>query len=95
MFSDYSVGGLDHYEAQPVLFVDEFKGRMAFGDLLLMLEGYKRETHCRFEHIPPMWTEVHLPSVYQPELLYKLLVPTDKQTMDEYTQLTGPLPYDV
>lgn len=95
MFSDYSVGGLDHYEAQPVLFVDEFKGRMAFGDLLLMLEGYKRETHCRFENITPMWTEVHLTSVYPPEVLYKLMVPTDQQEMDEYAQLARRITYVV
>ena len=95
MFSDYSVGGLDHYEAQPVLFVDEFKGRMAFGDLLLMLEGYKRETHCRFENITPMWTEVHLTSVYPPEVLYKLMVPNDQQELDEYAQLARRITYVV
>jgi hypothetical protein len=95
MMSDYGTGGLDMYEAQPILFMDEFKGRITFSELLSYFEGYKKQAHCRFSNTIPLWDEVHVTSVYPPEALYKLMVPYDYRAVDEYEQLRRRLTYIV
>ena len=87
LMSDYANGGLDKYEAQPILFMDEFRGRMAFADLLGYLEGYKKQAHCRFQNILPVWTEVHITSVFPPESIYEIMVDREQRDLDKYEQL--------
>lgn len=87
LLSDYSNGGFDKYEAQKILFMDEFKGRLAFADLLGYLEGYKKQIHCRYGNGLSLWDEVHIASVYPPEAIYNLMVDSSQRDIDEYNQL--------
>lgn len=95
LMSDYETGGLDKYEAQPILFMDEFKGRISFSDLLGYLEGYKKQIHCRYANALALWTEVHIASIYPPETLYDSMVPIDYRDTDEYEQLRRRITYIV
>lgn len=72
--SDYSNGFLDGYSGQKVLFLDEFKGQIAYSLLLTMLQGYLQQFHARYMNVWGLWDEVHITSVFAPEELYKKMV---------------------
>ncbi|WP_270816672.1 hypothetical protein [Hungatella effluvii] len=95
LLSDYGNGGLDKYEAQKILFMDEFKGRLSFADLLGYLEGYKKQVHCRYSNILALWDEVHVTSVYPPESIYNLMVEASERDIDEFDQLKRRITYIV
>lgn len=86
VMSDYQNGGLDLYEGQALLFMDEFRGQIRFNTLLNLLDGYKMQIHCRFANIYALWTEVHITSVLPPELVYKKMV-EENQDLDTVKQL--------
>lgn len=93
IMTDYENGGLDMYEGQKVLFMDEFKGNMRFSTLLQILDKYKNQIHCRYCNIYSLWTEVHITSVYPPEEAYKFMVDSDNQQLDTINQLIRRLTY--
>lgn len=95
LMSDYGTGGLDKYESQPILFMDEFKGRLAFADLLGYLEGYKKQIHCRYQNVLALWNEVHITSVFPPEAMYEVMVDMEQRSLDEYEQLRRRLDFIV
>lgn len=87
MMSDFQNGGLDLYNGEPILFMDELRGMMPYGTLLGMLEGLKKQIHCRYANAVGLWTEVHITSVYPPEGCYELMVPYEQRGRDTLEQL--------
>lgn len=84
--SDYENGGLDRYNGEKVLFLDEFRGQIRYSTLLAMLQGYKQQFHARYSNITGLWTEVHITSVLPPELCYSNMVQEHKD-LDTIQQL--------
>lgn len=85
--SSSSFGGLDHYNGEPILFMDEFRPPFSYSMLLQMLDGYKIEIHARYANTFALWTEVHITTILPPETLYNLLVPPDQREVDPKVQL--------
>ena len=84
--TDYENGGLDRYNGERVLFLDEFRGQIRYSTLLAMLQGYKQQFHARYSNITGLWTEVHITSVLPPELVYSNMVNEHKE-LDTIQQL--------
>lgn len=84
--TDYAGGGLDKYYGEPILFMDEFRGQIAFNILLTMLDGYLNQFHARYSNVYGLWTEVHITSVLPPERIYIQMVEMDRE-LDSYDQL--------
>ena len=87
LLTDYENGGFDGYCAEPVLFMDEFKGNMRFQLLLNYLDGYKVQVHARYSNGMALWNEVHITSVYPPEEVYKNMVDSSVRALDSVAQL--------
>jgi len=85
--ADYHTGYLDNYECEPILFLDEFKGEMSYGNLLTLLDVYKARFHCRYANRYGLWSDVYIASIFSPEDLYAAMVPVDRQNKDPYAQL--------
>lgn len=87
LLTDYENGGFDGYCAEPVLFMDEFKGNMRFQLLLNYLDGYKVQVHARYSNGMALWDKVHITSVYPPEEVYKNMVDSSVRALDSVAQL--------
>lgn len=85
--SDYDSGGLDKYNGEKILFLDEFRGQIRFNTLLSMLQGYKSQFHARYTNIVGLWSEVYIASVLPPEQVYKKMVSSDDRENDSIKQL--------
>ena len=86
MYSDFETGGLDDYNGEPILFMDEFRGQIQFSVLLKMLQGYRQPMHARYTNITPLWNEVHITSVLPPEKVYEKMV-QENRSLDSIDQL--------
>lgn len=86
LLNDYDSGGLDLYQGQKVLFMDEFRGQLRFSTLLNMLDCYKTQIHCRYANCYSLWTEVHITSVLPPEKVYERMV-EENRNIDTFKQL--------
>ncbi len=84
--SDYENGGLDNYNGEPILFLDEFRGQIRYSTLLSMLQGYKQRFHARYTNILGLWKRVVITSVMPPELVYQHMVHENKN-VDTIKQL--------
>lgn len=84
--TDYLNGGFDLYRGQPILFLDEFKGGMPYGVLLSILDKYKSQIHARYANIFALWDEVYIASIFPPETLYTIMVPSNLQKTDPIEQ---------
>jgi Holliday junction resolvase RusA-like endonuclease len=82
LYTDYSTGGMDFYNGEQILFMDEFRGQIPYNQLLLMLDGYKVPIHARYNNVYSLWTTVHITSVIPPEEWYK-----NENKRDTYEQL--------
>lgn len=87
LMTDYDVGGLDLYCAEPYIVLDEFKGSLKFQIFLNYLEGYKIQIHCRYANARALWNEVHVTSIYPPDEVYNFMVEPEKRDRDKITQL--------
>lgn len=87
MVSDYETGGLDKYNGEKILFLDEFRGQISFNTLLSMLQGYKSQFHARFTNIVGLWSKVYITSPFPPEQVYKKMVSLDDRENDNIKQL--------
>lgn len=89
--SDFENGGFDYYVEQgapPILFLDEFKGNMKFGQLLTILDKYSRtQTHCRYNNTYNLWTTCIITSIFPPDEVYSFMVDDDKKKRDKIEQL--------
>lgn len=82
IYADYSTGGMDFYNGEKILFMDEFRGQIPYNQLLLMLDGYKVPIHARYSNVYSLWDEVHITSVIPPDEWYK-----NDNIRDTYEQL--------
>ena len=87
LMSDYEKGGLDRYEGEEILFMDEFKGSLRFGQFLQLIDCYKGQAHCRYANVDMLWKEVHITSVYPPEKAYSFMVEKQNEEIDSIEQL--------
>lgn len=80
LMNDYDGGGLDLYQGERILFMDEFRGQIRYSTLLNLLDGYRTQVHCRYANVYALWTEVHITSVLPPEMVYNKMVTENKDT---------------
>lgn len=85
--TDYESGGMDKYNGQKILFLDEFRGQIRFSTLLSMLDVYKAQVHSRFTNIVGLWSKVYITSPLPPEQVYKKLVSVEDRENDSMKQL--------
>lgn len=83
--NNYDGGKFDKYCGQKILFLDEFKGGITYQELLSILDKYTNQIHCRYSNSYMLWDEVHITSVFPPEVMYKIMVGFDEH--DSYEQL--------
>ena len=93
--SDYENGCFDCYEAQPVLFLDEFRGQWRYTFLLTVLDKYKTQYHARYENITGLWNEVHITSVKTPDMVYRQMINEQERGVETYEQLKRRIHYIV
>ena len=86
LMNDYDNGGLDRYNGEPILFLDEFRGQIKYSTLLGMLQGYKQQFHARYTNIFGLWNEVYIATVLPPEMVYQNMV-QENQAVDTQKQL--------
>lgn len=87
LVSDFAVGGLDHYEGEPILYIDEYKGQYSYSTFLTLIDKYKAQIHARYSNVWCLWNEVYITSVFPPEDLYILMVPADRRGLDSREQM--------
>lgn len=87
LMTDYAGGGLDLYQGERILFLDEYRGQLPFATLLNMLDGYKVQVHCRYANVYALWDEVHISSVLPPESVYTRMVLACDRSLDPVAQL--------
>ncbi|MCL2188087.1 MAG: hypothetical protein FWC16_03435 [Defluviitaleaceae bacterium] len=78
--------GFDKYNGEKILFLDEFRGQIKYEQLLALLSGYKVQTYARYSNVVGLWDEVHITSVFPPDLLYENMI-TNHRKVDSYEQL--------
>lgn len=93
--SDYSNGCFDYYEAQPILFLDEFRGLWKYSFLLSVLDKYKTQFYARYENIIGLWNEVHITSVKTPDMIYEKMINEEDRRIDTFEQLRRRIDYIV
>ena len=84
--NSYDSGSFDRYQGQEILFLDEFKGGLTYQELLVLLDRYTLQVHCRYTNTYMFWNEVHVTSVFPPETIYRMLV-TENKDEDTKDQL--------
>ena len=94
IIDDKEKGFTDKYSGEPILFIDEMRGRIPYTQLLTMLDCYKSQIHARYTNIIGLWTEVHITSVFTPDILYQKMISNNK-TIDTYEQLRRRINYMV
>ncbi|EGL47692.1 hypothetical protein [Streptococcus anginosus] len=86
IWTDFDNGGLDLYCAEPILFMDEFKG-MSYKEFLKVTDVYPVQLHARYTNTIALWNEIHITSIFTPKEAYGLMVPESQQEIDSYKQL--------
>jgi hypothetical protein len=82
----YETGFADRYSGEKILFMDEFRGKIQYAQLLAILDVYKSQIHARYANVLGLWTEVHITSVFPPEVIYEKMI-NNNQKIDTYEQL--------
>ncbi|MCL2604835.1 MAG: hypothetical protein FWD90_10190 [Defluviitaleaceae bacterium] len=77
----------DWYNAQRIIFFDEYRDQIKFERLLTLLDGYKTQLHARYANSMALWDEVHITSPFPPEVMYEGLIKSQKK-IDTYKQLS-------
>lgn len=67
----------DNYNAEPILFLDEFRGGIQYGQLLLALDVYKCELSARYSNCKALWSSVYIASPLLPQEIYINLAQND------------------
>lgn len=86
VWTDHDNGGLDLYCAEPILFLDEFKG-MAYKEFLKVTDVYPAQLHARYTNTVALWNEIHITSIFTPKQAYDLMVAEGQREVDSYKQL--------
>ena len=70
------------------MFIDELKrSSLPYELLLLIMQGYRTQIHCRYSNCYALWKEVHITSIYPPEEIYKGVVNDEDRGRDTIQQL--------
>lgn len=70
--NEYTNGFIDKYNGEPILFMDELRSEsLPYTLLLTMIEGYKSQIHSRYTNTFCLWNEIHITSIFPPDVLYK------------------------
>lgn len=86
LITDYS-NPFDKYNGEPIIFLDEFKGQLKFTTLLnTFLSPYRVQIPCRYSNRFSLWREVHIATVFTPEMCYHNMV-TENKNIDNILQL--------
>jgi hypothetical protein len=85
--SNYETGFMDNYQGEPILFLDEFKGQIPFGTLLVYLDGYRSQFHARYVNGYMLWTQVYISSIFPPHSLYNRMVSAGERHEEAKEQL--------
>ncbi len=86
LVSDYQ-NPFDGYAGEPVIILDEYRGQLPYATLLGMLEGYKKEIHCRYANVVGLWTEVYITTIKTPEEVYAKMIDKEDAETDPISQL--------
>lgn len=88
LVSDYQ-NPFDGYAGEKIIVLDEFRGQLPYASLLGMLEGYKKEIHCRYANVVGLWTEVYITTIKTPEEVYSKMIEQGDENIDPISQLLG------
>lgn len=91
--TDYTNGGFDLYQAEQILFLDEYKGQFPYGFFLSLLDIYSNQVHARYANIYALWTEVHISSILSPIEAYYEMLPKERRIVDSIEQLFRRIDY--
>lgn len=94
MCNDFKAG-MDKYNGEEILFLDEFRGQWSYDALLTALDGYRTQFHCRYTNIYSLWNEIHITSIMTPEMVYARMVSSHEQSIDPLQQLKRRISYIV
>lgn len=61
----------DFYNGERILFLDEFRGGLSFGQLLLVCDVYKSTFPARYQNVYGLWSEVYIATPLLPQEVYK------------------------
>lgn len=90
LMTDYKntgTGGIDYYQGERILFMDEYKGELTYSQFLVMTDQYPAQIHCRYANVYALWNEIHITSVYPPEEVYERMVNNEDRLIDTQKQL--------
>lgn len=76
--SDYT-SGFDHYNGEPIILLDEFRGQLPYGIVLMILQGYKQQIHARYTNAWTIWDKVVITSPMTPYEVYNNMETLDKK----------------
>ncbi len=88
LVSDYQ-NPFDGYAGEPIIILDEFRGQLPYSTVLSMLEGYKKEMHCRYANVLGLWTDVYITTIKTPEQVYAKMIDKEESNSDPISQLLG------
>ncbi len=92
LVSDYQ-NPFDNYAGEPIVILDEFRGQLPYATVLSMLEGYKKEVHCRYANVMGLWTDVYITTIKTPEQVYAKMIDKEEADTDPIGQLLGRIKY--
>ena len=85
--STFGSGMFDKYNGEPILWIEDFKGDIRFGDLLRYLDVYKCDLPARYKNGKALWSEVHITSVLHPLGAYRRMLAEKDRREDSEKQL--------
>ncbi|AXJ12804.1 replication protein RepA [Streptococcus pluranimalium] len=87
VWSDYQNGGLDGYQGERILFMEEYKAELPYAEFLKVTDSYPQQMHARYSNVYALWDTIHITSIFSPKQVYTLMVPEEKQTVDTVEQM--------
>lgn len=87
----YRVTDYDHpfdgYQGEPILILDEFRGRISYSYLLTLIDKYRSQVSARYSNKMTLWTDVYITSPFLPTELYQKAAERN-DGIDKLEQLT-------
>ena len=87
LYCDFKSGGFDHYDYEPILFIDELRDQIPYPELLRLLDKYTYDLHARYQNKRANFNEIHIASILSPKEVYDLLIPPHRRVKEPYSQL--------
>lgn len=87
VWSDYQNGGLDGYQGEGILFMEEYKGELNYAEFLKVTDRYPQQMHARYSNVFALWEEIHITSIFSLKQVYNIMVPEEKRTADSVDQM--------